>query len=328
MSKSFFYAEVPPTAGDPPSALSLTSRNPSQPNQPGSHPSTPSAIGKIRCSLSSAVGGTWRSIRISGHPFCRNPKPDVQILSPISRAGTPALVRSECEQGRIHPLPDTNIIDKDSVSSTSDESWERRECANCRLCADARQREALALDGNIVQLRPPSRPRLCEGLGKTFSAVTNPESEKGTGHRTIVKYGVQLSDLFSDESEGGEEVKNTNGAVVPFVPAGRLEDALPPPFSTRPPMSWKKLAEKGTKRRLAAHKMMVARDKAEEGDWRTPRMPVVHKDNGAEALLTESSENGGAEEVDTIPRPEATTTPGEDEDDAIPTRFATHTKMF
>ena len=198
-------------------------------------------------------------IRKAGRPFRCTANHPVEATSPTKGSGKSAPARSECDQG-IHSLPVTDITGEESGSNASDESWERRECANCRLCADARQREALELSGNIVEVRPPLRPQFDRSLGTEFSTLTSPASEADKEDGPGVGSGFQVSDLFSDETEGGEQVQNTNAAVAPLERAERLEDALPPPFSTRPPMSWKKPAELSTERQFVAKKATFAQD--------------------------------------------------------------------
>ena len=237
-----------PATEDRSSAPALTDSSEYQTDLPRSGPTIPTVtvIGKVGYSLSSAVGYVWRSIRNAGRPFCRTANPTVRVHRCRSGSASPVLTRSYCSQGRIHPLPftdSTDSTDVDSVSCSSDESWDFRESKKCRLCSQAGQREALDLYTTVVELSPPCGPPSNLGLCKAFSSVMSPASHNFSEYGTVMEsedqHSDQDSDLLPDAAMGCDEVQTPHRPAPSNAPGGKLKDPLLV-STTRPPMSWQK----------------------------------------------------------------------------------------
>ena len=214
---------------------------PSQTDLPRSRPFTPNTIEKLGRSLSTTIWYAWRSIRNVGHPFRRNNIPGVRVAHFRSGCASPVLVRSYCSQGRIRPLPmnnSTNSVVEDSASISSDQSFSLSKGMNCRLCSQERQREALALYGKTVELRPHTQPPTYPSLSETISPMTSLASEKPIEYEEVVEGEAKLSDHLSGEGMGSKAPRIQHESVRPNVPRVELKDSLPRIFTTRAPMSW------------------------------------------------------------------------------------------
>lgn len=140
---------LPPHPTDKPSS---TTESFATAHEPCSCPTVrTTSLAKLARHVSKRIGALFISLL----PFRRTSTqwpPTARDTPPRS----PVLIRSNCSRGRIFPLPLPQLTIVSIASCSSTESCLTSDVSDCRLCLQARQREAMATNETLVDLRPPT----------------------------------------------------------------------------------------------------------------------------------------------------------------------------
>lgn len=201
-------------------------------HEPCSHPAVRTTLAKLARYVPKCIGALLNSLL----HFHRN-STEGSFTARDTPPRSPVLTRSNCSRGRIFPLEFPQLTIACITSCSSTESCLTSDVSNCRLCLQARQREAMeamAMNETLVDLHPPVTQG-ARRLPSVFSSLSRTQTAPLAEDPIQIQYepaGNTYEGPVHDRPSGTQRKPFCQRTSADPFQAGK-KDAWRPPFIAR-----------------------------------------------------------------------------------------------